>query len=137
MTRNGSLGHRGRSVPDTERSASRRCFSRGHPTIGLVTAANRPLGGGKTETQVDLGCLGSDTEAKRKYEVVMPTTLYEADIDEDIILPYRWMGERDVRVVPRQHGFWVDTEERKLWVAGQRVGTKTWANHEIPGIPFT
>ena len=76
-------------------------------------------------------------EAKRKYEVVMPTTLYEADIDEDIILSYRWMGERDVRVVPRRHGFWVDTEERKLWVAGQRVGSKPWTNHKLPGNPFT
>ena len=103
--------------------------------LRLVTASNRPLGGGTTETQVDMRCLGSDTEAKKKYEVVMPTTLYEADIDEDIILSYRWMGERDVRVVPRRHGFWVDTDEQKLWVAGQRHGAKTWTNQDVPRKP--
>ena len=52
--------------------------------------------------------------------VTAPTTVYEAQIDEDLILSYQWLGERGIEVNPRMHGLWAMVAQRRVWIAGER-----------------
>ena len=76
-----------------------------------------------------------DREGKLKHQLLMPTILMEAEIDEDVILSYQWLGERDVQVSPREHGLWVTTPGHRWWVDGVRSDPRQRANARLPRQP--
>ena len=85
--------------------------------------------------EVDIHLNATDVETKEKRVARIPTILYEADIDEDIILSYRWMGEREIVVAPRLHGMWLTVSKAKLWVAGVRTNPRQRSNARLPREP--
>ena len=69
-------------------------FRKSANPLRLVAANQSCLPGGHLEVEVDIHLNATDVETKEKRVARIPTILYEAEIDEDIILSYRWMGER-------------------------------------------
>jgi hypothetical protein len=65
----------------------------------------------------------------------MHSTLLEAEIDEDVILSYRWMAERGIQISPRKHGFWVEASGQELWVEGLRSDPRQRANARLQKMP--
>ena len=106
-----------------------------HP-MQLVAANNDPVVGGDREVELAIHFFGVEegTGAKRRLE--MPTTLYEAVIEEDVILSYRWMGERAIQVKPRRHGFTVVPDKVPIWVEGLRSNPQQRANARLPREPI-
>ena len=68
--------------------------------LRLIAANNQVVEGGDREVEVDIRFVGVESGTEEKRMLLMPTILMEANIDEDFILSYLWMGERDVRVAP-------------------------------------
>jgi hypothetical protein len=86
-----------------------------------VAANNQPLVGGDREVDLQVRFSATDIDTEEKQILVVQTSLYEADIDEDVILSYLSMVERDIKIGPRNHGFWVDVGKQKFWVPGFAV----------------
>ena len=77
------------------------------PPLQLIAANNQRVEGGDKEVELTIRFCGVDTGTGSKHLVLMPSTLLEAEIDEDVILSYRWMAESGIQISPRKHGFWV------------------------------
>lgn len=107
-----------------------------HP-LRIIAANNQQLEGGDSEVNLAIHFNAVDVNTKAKYILSVPTSLYKADIDQDVILSYRWMGERDIRIGPRPHGFWLSTKGQTLWVDGIRTVTKQRANARLPRVPVS
>ena len=86
--------------------------------LRLVMANNQRLKGGKREATVELRFEATDVEGKTKIMVITPTNLYEADIEEDVILSYQWLGEREFEVNARRHGLAISGAQRRIWISG-------------------
>jgi hypothetical protein len=86
--------------------------------IRLVMANAQPLKGGKREVEADLVFAGHDEDTRKPVEVKAPTVLYLADINDDIILSYSWLGSRQFAVYPRQHGLKGRQGNTRVWVPG-------------------
>ena len=86
--------------------------------LRLVMANTQPMKGGKREARLDLIFMGFVEDTKKRVEVREPTVLYEADITEDVILSYSWLGARNFDVYPRQHGFKGRQGQTRVWVPG-------------------
>ena len=104
--------------------------------LDLVAANNDPVVGGDREVDLTIHVQGVVEGTRAKKMLQMPTTLYEAVIDEDMILSYRWMGERDVQVIPRDHGFRVTPDKVPIWVGGVRSNMQQRANARLPQEPI-
>jgi len=89
--------------------------------LKLITASNHRLPGGMHEATVNLVFQGADTSSKEKVRVTAPTVLYEAQVGEDMILSYQWLGERGIEINPRMHGMWATVGQRRVWLAGSRT----------------
>lgn len=103
--------------------------------LRLVAANQGRLPGGNLQVEVDIHFNATDVDSKIKKVVRVPTTLYEAEIEEDVILSYQWMGERDVIINPRQHGVWLTVGKTRLWVAGVRANPRQRSNARLPRGP--
>ena len=86
--------------------------------IRLVAANNRPVQGGTREVSLELVFQGFSEDTGKPVKVVVPTKLCEADIEDDVIVSYTWLGEREFQVDPRRHGIrgWVESE--RVWIPG-------------------
>jgi len=104
--------------------------------LRLVTASNHRLDGGKDEATVNLQLVGTDMESKDKVNVTAPTVLYEADIGEDIILSYQWLGERGIEVSPRMHGLWAMVAHMRVFIPGERTTPLSRKQSELPWKPL-
>jgi hypothetical protein len=84
----------------------------------LVAANNRPVQGGTREVSLELVFQGFSEDTGKPVKVVVPTKLCEADIEDDVIVSYTWLGEREFQVDPRRHGIrgWVESE--RVWIPG-------------------
>ena len=60
--------------------------------LRLITANNQLVQGGDKEVELMIRFCGVGTDTGSKHLVLMPTTLLEAEIDEDVILSYRGWG---------------------------------------------
>ena len=103
--------------------------------LRIVTANSEPIDGGDREADVEIRFNGIDVEKKSKHLLLTPTRLIEADVDEDVILSYQWMGERDVRIGPRPHGVWFQAQSQSFWVEGVRQNAAQRANARLPRQP--
>ena len=89
--------------------------------VRLVAANNQRLCGGTQVVRVQLHFLAVDTDSKEKREFYVLTTLYVAEMEEDIILSYHWLAEVGCSVYPRAHGLKVWVKGTQLWIPGQRT----------------
>ena len=103
--------------------------------LRLLAANNLQLLGGDREALVDICFQGRHVETKELFPLTTESALYEAEMEEDVILSYQWMGERDIQVAPRAHGFWVESEGNRIWVAGLRGYAQQRANARLPRVP--
>jgi len=58
--------------------------------------------GGDTEVKLVLKITGVDKQTHKKVEFYIPTVLYEADIQDDVILSYSWCQLRSVKIHLRE-----------------------------------
>jgi len=72
--------------------------------LHLIGANGRVVQGGDTEVKLVLNLTGVDTQTNKKEELHIPTVLYEADIQDDVIPSYSWCQLRSVEFQPREHG---------------------------------
>ena len=111
-----------------------RAFREAEFPLKLVAANNDPVVGGTKEVDLHIHFYGVEEGTKVKQRLRMPTTLYEAAIDEDIILSYRWLAERDIKLSPREHGFKITVDRMPIWVEGLR-SSRQRANARLPSKP--
>ena len=84
-----------------------------------LTGANRgAIPGGQFEILANIRLLGEDLNTGNPIAITVPTTLMEADIEEDIILSLEWLGEHDFDVCARHHGLRGYLGSRELWLPG-------------------
>ena len=100
--------------------------------VRLIAANNLQVEGGEREVELEIRFQGVDFQTRHNRILHLPSVLLEADIEEDVILSYRWMGERDVRVGPRPHGFWIHSHAGQWWVAGIRTCPQQRTNARLP-----
>ena len=91
--------------------------------IRLLTAGKQALRGGEREVQVDLVFAGCDEDTGEPVQVVAPTALFEAEITDDVIVSYTWLGARGFDVSPRRHGLFGRVGDTRVWVRGQAATT--------------
>jgi hypothetical protein len=66
---------------------------------------------------------GEDCSSGRKVVVRAPTTCYEAEIGEDMILSYAWCQGRGIDISARHHGLLCVKAGMEVWVDGIRKKT--------------
>ena len=92
-------------------------FSPARRPVQLWAANSGTMQGGSTEAKVRLKFVGTEVDKKR-VALITPTALYEADIQDDIILSYEWLGERGLDVCPRKHGLMGTMDGGRIWLPG-------------------
>jgi hypothetical protein len=102
--------------------------------VNLVAANNQRVKGGSDEALVELQFSGVVQDTKNAVVVKIPTLLYEADIEEDVILSYVWLAERNLNVVPRKHGVQGFFDGCSVWICGVLAGKGTIVD-SIRAIP--
>ena len=106
--------------------------------VKLWAANSGTLSGGSTEATVRLRLRGSETDKKKRVALTTPTLVYEADIEDDMILSYEWLGERGFDVSPRRHGLLGVMDGCRIWIPGidedrsQSLHRQPVAVHAIP-----
>ena len=103
--------------------------------LRLIAANNLQVEGGEKEVELEIRFQGVDLQTRKKRSLHIHTVLVEAEIEEDVILSYRWMGEWDVRVGRRPHGVWISASAGQWWVAGIRTRPQQRANARLPRAP--
>jgi len=92
---------------------------------------------GDTEVKLILNLTGVDRQTNKTVELHIPTVLYQADIQEDVILSYFWFQPRIVEIHPREHGIFFVPNEPSVWVDGRLgVHEDDWSNN-ILGVQTT
>ena len=107
-----SLIKRGLLPDDSMRPAGR--------PLQLVTASGQVMRGGAREADTSLGLVGRcfDSGRKKKVALQTPTVLLEADMAEDVLLSYQWLGTRHFDIHARDHGIMGHVDGLDVWVAG-------------------
>jgi hypothetical protein len=111
-------------------------FHEAERPLRLIAANNQKLQGGTLETAIEIGMDATDVEGKTKVILMTPSNLYEADIEEDVILSYQWLGEREFEVNSRRHGLSITGAQRKLWIPGIRTAPLPRKNARLPKQPI-
>ena len=88
--------------------------------IRLMAANQQRLEGGDKEIRVDLTFDGICDGTGEPVKVVAPGMLYEADIADDVIVSYSWLGQHGFDISPREHGIRCQDGEGSVWVPGLR-----------------
>ena len=86
--------------------------------IRLLTASKQLLRGGEKQVKVDLIFNGVCEDTGEEVQVVAPTLLCEAEISDDVIVSYTWLGERGFEISPRKHGMLCQVGDTRIWVSG-------------------
>ena len=110
--------------------------TRAERPLRLVAANNQRLPGGKHVVQIQLQFEAVEVDSQRKVLVTAPSTLYLAEMEEDIILSYQWLGERSLEVCPRSHGLRTRTGQGALWIPGLRVVPLARSNAKLVKEPL-
>jgi len=69
----------------------------------LVTADRQPLMGGDRAIELELCFDGKCSDSSERPLIRVLTTLVEADISDDVIVSYSWLGSTEFDVSPRRH----------------------------------
>ena len=112
-----------------------KCFSEAKRRVRLLAANNARLDGGTQEVELEVRLNARDLVTRDKLIIGTATTLYQVDIEEDVILSYRWLAEREFSVNPRQHGLNATVGDQKLWIPGINLLPKQRANARLPREP--
>ena len=91
--------------------------------LRLITANQQALGGGKLKAELLLVLDGEESDTGRQVLVRAPTTCFEADIGEDMILSYAWCQGRGIDISARHHGLVCIKAGMEIWVDGIRKHT--------------
>ena len=84
-----------------------------------LCGANRgAIAGGQFEVSAKIRFMGHDAATGKPVAITVPTTLLEADIDEEVILSLQWLGERNFDVCARDHGLMGHLGDRHIWLPG-------------------
>lgn len=86
--------------------------------IQLLTANGQLMKGGSREVCVELRLTGVEAGVEKKVALVTPTSLREADMEEDVLLSYGWLADRNFDVFAREHGLMGHASGRDIWVPG-------------------
>ena len=105
-----------------------------HRPVQLVTASGQPLRGGSREAWVDLGFMGHEVGKPGKVVLATPTRLLEADMEEDVLLSYEWLGDRDFDVHARRHGLMGHVSGKDIWVSGIKEDLKSHAKGSFTSV---
>ena len=116
-------------IPDQHLSPAR------HP-IRLFAANKKALGGGRLEVCGGLQFQAVEVESKKRSTLTAPCYLYAAEIEEDVILSYRWLVERGVDVCPRKHGVTACVGRTVVWIQGERTISNGCSDVVIPREPM-
>ena len=84
----------------------------------LMGANRGAIAGGQLQVLANLRFEGDNPLTGKRFGVTAPTTLLEADIEEDIILSLEWLGERHFDVHAREHGLMAHIDDKQLWLPG-------------------
>ena len=71
--------------------------------LQLWAANQGQMEGGKLDTIATLRLNGFESEQKTKVSIITPTTLYQADMEDDVILSFAWLASRGFNVDTGQH----------------------------------
>jgi hypothetical protein len=110
-------------------------FQNSDSPLRILTASGDELDGGDKEVGLEIRFHGLDVDTKTKHMLLTPAKLFEANIEEDVIISYQWMGERDVRIGPRAHGVWFKVKQQTVWVDGVSTNPHQRANARLPRVP--
>ena len=105
-----------------------------HRPVQLVTASGQPLRGGSREAWVDLRFMGHEVGKPGKVVLATPTRLLEADMEEDVLLSYEWLGDRDFDVHARRHGLMGHVSGKDIWVSGIKEDPKSQAKGSFTSV---
>ena len=86
----------------------------------LLAATGKRVAGVDREICVQLILKGVHRRSRKPVELRIPTTLVEAEINEDAILGFGWCRDRGIDIYPRQHGVLCIRGGRSIWVEGVR-----------------
>ena len=92
--------------------------------LRLITANQQALGAGKLKAELHLVLDGEESDTGRQVVVRAPTTCFEADIGEDMILSYAWCQGRGIDISARHHGLVCIKASMEIWVDGIRKQTR-------------
>ena len=111
-------------------------FTEAQVRLRLVTATNQRIQGGTTEAKIEMEIPARNVATREKITILTPTALYLADgVEKYVILSYKWLGERDLVVNPRQHGLSVALKKTKVWIPGE-AKLRQRANAVLPSQPM-
>ena len=88
--------------------------------LKLVAANNQRLPGGRRVAEVGLRFEAELGREKKEHTLTAPSELYEAAMEEDVILSYQWLAERDIDVCPRKHGLRMSWGHETVWMPADR-----------------
>ena len=79
------------------------------------------VGRGDQETHLPLCVLGKINGTEREVILRLPTLIYEAKINDDLILSYAWCRQWVCQINPRQHAIFVVKKGQNIFVEGIRT----------------
>jgi hypothetical protein len=109
-------------------------FRRSNKPKRFVTANEGILDGGLMEVPCDLIFWGVCLRTDRPVGVVCPCSLYDANINVDVILSYEWLGRMKMDVNCQRHGLMVARDLSPVWVSGVRESQKRVAAADVRAI---
>ena len=104
--------------------------------LRLMAANNQRLPGGGRVVIADLQFEAVEWDNRKKMVLTAPTLLYEAAMEEDILLSYQWLAERNIDVCPRKHGLRTRMGNAIMWMPGERVKPMIRANARLAKEPM-
>ena len=112
------------------------CFQRSARPVYLTAANSQIVQGGSNEALLTLTFNAKDRDNGREVQVQTPSLLYEAAIQQDMILSYAWLAERGFDVCPRRHGLQSTTENRMFWIPGTVKNQRALVGTNLLTIPI-
>jgi hypothetical protein len=100
-------------------------FQRSKRPKRFLTANEGVLDGGLQEVPCDLILWGICLRTEQPTGLVCPCSLYDANINVDVILSYEWLGRMKMDVCCHQHGLLVGRDLSPVWVGGLNFPKRT------------
>jgi len=78
----------------------------------LIAVNKQRRAGGDKEVLITIVIYGFHMIDKKAVEMLIPTSMYSADIREDIILSYEWCQLREVDISAKKHRLFIKTQAK-------------------------
>ena len=66
--------------------------------------------------------------------MVCQSSLYDANINVDVIISYGWLGHQGMDIRCRRHGLEITRPNSCLWVGGVKYGNSSSSNTSVNGV---